>query len=451
MKVFRRKMSNDTLSPTYYFRVMIAGKVIQQSTGEHDKRAAEKWARDHVDGLRGETQVEVLAAKVKTMISGGNDMKLADAWPKFLELAGGEKTTDKHRRQKQGCWDDFCAYLTAEHPSVTKVQGVTPEIAQEYIRRLRQTGKFEKTITFHHRYKRRNPSYESNIHNLSVRTCNFYLTALKQVFSVLGESLKMETSAFGKIKAEKQRESDTIMREAFTADHVALMEDKADEFIRGLVIVGLGTGLREGDICTLRWREVSLETGFVTRATRKTGKRIRVPMSKQLHEYLSGLPRDGEYVLPEHAAMYENNPYGVTYRFKLFLEKTCALDTTRQVKGRDRRVSVLDVHSLRHTFCWQCLKRGIPPVIVQGWLGHEDLKMTEHYSKHLEDIDSRQYRNRIPQLTAGGDAAESLTIDIAAEVQPVNTDADKLAQIHAAVSGKRGKLADTIRAILAEG
>ncbi len=41
----------------------------------------------------------------------------------------------------------------------------------------------------------------------------------------------------------------------------------------------------------------------------------------------------------------------------------------------------------------------------------------------------------------------------AAEVQPVYTDAAEstLAQIHAAVSGKRGKLADTIWTILAEG
>ena len=49
------------------------------------------------------------------------------------------------------------------------------------------------------------------------------------------------------------------------------------------------------------------------------------------------------------------------------------------------------------------------------------------------------------------DTAEGLTIDIAAEVQPVNAAESKLAQIHAAVNGKRGKLADTIRAILAEG
>ena len=38
----------------------------------------------------------------------------------------------------------------------------------------------------------------------------------------------------------------------------------------------------------------------------------------------------------------------------------------------------------------------------------------------------------------------------AAEVQPVNAAESKLARIHTAVSGKRGKLADTIRAILGE-
>jgi integrase len=154
--------------------------------------------------------------------------------------------------------------------------------------------------------------------------------------------------------------------------------------------VGITTGLREGDICTLRWCEVDTEGGWIVRQMLKTGNTVRIPILPALRTYLETLPRDGEFVLPEHAAMYNDNPSGISYRVRRFLADTLKLQKTRAAEGRTRRVSVRDVHSLRHTFCYMAAIHNVPLPIVQSIVGHVDPAITrmyaeKHCSEHLAD------------------------------------------------------------------
>ena len=55
-------------------------------------------------------------------------------------------------------------------------------------------------------------------------------------------------------------------------------KEKDDDFILALFAIGTCTGLREGDICTLRWSEVDLESGWITRRTSKTGSIVTIPI-----------------------------------------------------------------------------------------------------------------------------------------------------------------------------
>ena len=50
--------------------------------------------------------------------------------------------------------------------------------------------------------------------------------------------------------------------------------------------------------------------------------------------------------------MYQNNPSGISYRVKSFLEGL-GIQTTRIGRNRGRATSVKDVHSLRHTKHYQ--------------------------------------------------------------------------------------------------
>jgi integrase len=51
-------------------------------------------------------------------------------------------------------------------------------------------------------------------------------------------------------------------------------------------------------------------------------------------------------------------------------------------------------HLLRHTFASQCYRRGVPPQIVQMWLGHAQLSTTERYA-HLAPLAGAELIDRL--------------------------------------------------------
>ena len=94
--------------------------------------------------------------------------------------------------------------------------------------------------------------------------------------------------------------------------------------------------------------------------------------------------------------MYLTNNSGVSYRIKQVLEETCGIATTRKVPGRSRAVSVKDLHSCRHTFCYYAGLYGLPLAIVQSIVGHMTPELTKHYSAHATLEDKREKLKQLP-------------------------------------------------------
>jgi len=68
------------------------------------------------------------------------------------------------------------------------------------------------------------------------------------------------------------------------------------------------------------------------------------------------------------------------------------------VPGRTRTVSVKDVHSLRHTFCYFAGVHGIPLSIVQSIVGHMTPEMTRHYQSHADRKTKHDMMEKMPDL-----------------------------------------------------
>ncbi len=88
------------------------------------------------------------------------------------------------------------------------------------------------------------------------------------------------------------------------------------------------------------------------------------------------------------------NSDGVSYRVKKFLEGL-GIQTTRVPEGRTRAISVKDLHSCRHTFCYYAGMAGIPLAVVQSIVGHMSPEMTKHYSAHASIEDKRRGMERL--------------------------------------------------------
>ncbi len=142
---------------------------------------------------------------------------------------------------------------------------------------------------------------------------------------------------------------------------------------RLIALLGGEAGLRCGEMMALEWADVDFNTrqlsiarsdwkGHVT-AT-KGGRPRHVPLTKRLHEALSGHRHlRGKRVL-------------TTKQGQPLTQKM----VQNFMKWAARRANVKPgVHILRHTFCSHLAMRGAPARAIQELAGHEDLSTTQRY------------------------------------------------------------------------
>jgi len=165
----------------------------------------------------------------------------------------------------------------------------------------------------------------------------------------------------------------------------------------------------------LRWKDIDMEHNIIRRPQDKTHHIVEIPIMPSLAEYLRTIKKDGsEYVLPVHAAMYQKNQSSVSRKIKRFLEEECHIETTRIPQGRTRAVSIKDLHSCRHTFCYLAVLNNIPLNIVQSIVGHMTPEMTKHYANHADIEAKREPMNQLNSILPFSDDA----IPVSAETIP---------------------------------
>ena len=77
-----------------------------------------------------------------------------------------------------------------------------------------------------------------------------------------------------------------------------------DEFLKPLIVAGLATGLRQGDVANLEWDFIDFGRGVVDLDCRKTGKPAWIPIFRVLRELLDSLPKTSKFVFPEQQHLY---------------------------------------------------------------------------------------------------------------------------------------------------
>ncbi len=404
-------MSLRKVKDIYYYEFMFQGKryrgtCICKKTGKglSDKKEAAKYEAEmkaSVKNIRSKNKVKVLVEEYRDELTASAPIELAEAFELSLKKPKQREPSKELIDMKRSYWNDFLSYMNSKHPDVKTLANIQRSHATEYIQYLRSKGRFQKTL----KYKRGKEELKYKLKgDLSAKTINTFHQTLTEVFQLLTYDAGLIENPFLAIpKLKKETES----REAFTEAELRKINKKLDDFSRPLFTIAISTALREGDICTLKWEEVDFEDGVIYRSQmRKTGHAVEIPMMPPLHEYLSKLksesvlrPEDEytEYVLPMHAQMYLTNRTGVSYRIKSFLE-SCEIKTTKIPKGRTRAISVKDLHSCRHTFCYYAGLYGIPMNIVQGIVGHMTPEMTKHYSAHASLEAKREKMKLLPDF-----------------------------------------------------
>ncbi|MDD3587405.1 MAG: tyrosine-type recombinase/integrase [Thermoguttaceae bacterium] len=402
MSVARRKTSKGETAEYHYAFAHDGKRYRGVCENCKTKKQADEYERNILNTVKAaatQKSVRALVENFRDVLTGGQALNLADAYELSLKKPRKRQPSEELIRTKRSYWLDFLFFMQANYPDITTLANVRACHAEAYIQQLRTDGRFNKLISYSGTTISKTREY---LHkgNLSAKTINTYQQVLSEVFQLLARDAGIVDNPFAAIpKLGREAES----REAFTEQELILIRDNADDFILPLFMIAIATALREGDICTLKWDEINFRDEVIVKKMRKTGNYVEIPMLPPLKNYLlelrnHALPEDGSstYVLPLHAQMYLENSSGVSYRIKRFLEQKCGIKTTKQLDNRSRAISVKDLHSCRHTFCYYAGLYGIPLNIVQSIVGHMTLEMTKHYSAHANLEAKREKMKQLP-------------------------------------------------------
>lgn len=417
MTVSKRKSSKG-ISKYYTYRFMLHGGLyygscyLENSKGEKVKCTtqrealqAEQKAKDFQLTLhKHKTEKGLIEEYRNKLIDNRNEpIKLSEAYDLLLKKTRKRQASEKSKKQNIGYWRDFVCFINDKYSDVENLSDIRKKHANEYVQLFRTEGRWNKTVKYGSE-----KSYTKKVEALSARTCNYSLMVLKEVFTKLYDDAGLLENPFSDVE---RMSNDAEPKDIFTEADLIKIRNTPDSFVSPMFAIGTMTGMREGDICTLKWNEIDFEDSVIKRVMRKTSnKRIatEIPIMPTLYSFFHKLKsnsENSEYVLPEHAQMYLKNPSGVSWRIKKYLQ-SIGIETSKQVKGRSRKAQTKNFHSLRHTFCYLAGIQGIPLNIVQSIVGHMSLEMTQHYTAHSNRKDKRRLMEKLPDFLILSETSE---------------------------------------------
>ena len=134
-----------------------------------------------------------------------------------------------------------------------------------------------------------------------------------------------------------------------------------------MIVLGMNTGLRKGELFNLRWSDLDFETKQIT-VRKAKGRRFRsVPMNRSASEILLTHPRH------KISAHIFHNPDGSPWK-----DIQGSFNAALARAGLPR----IRIHDLRHSFVSNLVMAGVDLRTVQELAGHRSISTTIKYA-HL--------------------------------------------------------------------
>lgn len=327
----------------WYVDFYVNGKRVQESTRTRNKRAAEKFYALRLS----EVQRGVYAKPVKVLLD--------DLGARYLQHAKTHKRSWLRDEQILVHLRDFFGRAT--------LQQIAPLRIEEY--------------------------QQARILKVSPATVNREVALLKHMIN-LAEKWSLFRGRNPVKDVRFLREDNSEVRSLSLDEESALLKC-CSPYLQDLVVFAINTGLRFGDILSLRWKEVDLDSGMLRRVARKNRRMLELPLNEQaeavLRAWLGIRKCDSVFYNPQTGAPFKDLWLG--------LKKAC------------RKAGLEDVtwHTFRHTFATRLTRRGADLVTVKELLGHSSISVTMRYAHS-----NRDSKERAVQLL-DGDSDKVVTID----------------------------------------
>ena len=172
-------------------------------------------------------------------------------------------------------------------------------------------------------------------------------------------------------RIEKAREEprDRVLAPSEVAALAASLNGLEDQYPAPVAAIRLAalTGLRIGEVRTIRWEDVTFETGRLTMPKTKTGRRTHDLPTAAL-EILAALPRINDWCF----TIGRDAPITYRYAYVVFAEaaRAAGLDDVR-------------LHDLRRTVMTNAVAAGVGTHVLRDLLGHKTATMADRYVRAI--------------------------------------------------------------------
>lgn len=244
-----------------------------------------------------------------------------------------------------------------------RIQSLTAEVLLDYIKQLMKNGRLD------------------GKGGLAEKTVNDIVSILKSALKHVGRKYAVDGSLFD-VKAPAVRTKGVETLGDWECEVLSASILRNVDFSGAAYLLALNSGLRLGEICGLRWSDISFQerTLTVNRTvlrlkngprteltvqTPKTDASMRtIPVTAEILSILAKLREnaaDDAYIFTGKRTL-PMEPRTLQYRFQAFLK----------ANGLKRHT----FHALRHTFSTRAIERGIDAKTLSELLGHGNVKTT---------------------------------------------------------------------------
>jgi integrase len=223
-------------------------------------------------------------------------------------------------------------------------------------------------------------------------TVNRALAGLRRLFNFAISREYLEESPFPKTsKSGLFYSVQKGLRNFFTEDQMEKIVKASPDWLRPMILTAYYTGLREGELLSLRWEWVDLKKGVIYLSSTKTlkdltGRGQKVVMQKELINLFQSLPKRSELIFCQ--------PDGQSYRqwhvykpFKAVLEA---------VEIDSQKYSWKD---LRHTTASLMHRKGVPALVIKDQLRHTNIKTTIDFYIGADDDYQREQIEKLSLIS----------------------------------------------------
>lgn len=208
---------------------------------------------------------------------------------------------------------------------------------------------------------------------LSVKTVNDILIVLNLAFSYASEEYEIFIPKVRYLKEKKETRVLTVEEQKTLTEY---LHNNTDIYKFG-VLFALYTGMRIGELCTLRWEditdshiEISKTITRIKNAVGKTEVQIGSPISESSKRFIP----TSQNLLPL-INRFRNNGY-VLSSDKLEFTEPRLLQIKFEKMIAAAGLEKTNFHALRHTFATRCVEAGVDVKTLSEILSHADVKTT---------------------------------------------------------------------------